>query len=345
MYRHISHKINDNQTKYYFTVDNNNQNCKGFDEISYAEFINLLKSKNNDFLKVFYESLNDATDKLSAYFWECIPTSQKSINKKFEFVVTKSEALNNITQDSKPFAEHLAKLDAYKDSFVSFPNKNKDAVLVIPASITRKWESGGKTEMFDYKNISQFTKNAPLKQQSKFWQEVANRLSEKLEDGATHWLSTHGLGVPYLHVRIDNQPKYYSFEEYKTQQEDNAKDENIEKNKADIVPQQKAVNDLSKPIKEESLDNKQDDNKDLLPSKNDNNNSDELKEKTLQNLDETGFNQEHLANSSSIEQENTEKANSQKNKLLLIGGIGAILVIGIGLVIWWKWKKDKTNQK
>jgi len=28
-------------------------------------------------------------------------------------------------------------------------------------------------------------------------------------------LSTHGLGVPYLHVRIDNRPKYYSYKDYK----------------------------------------------------------------------------------------------------------------------------------
>jgi len=68
MYRYISHKINDNQIKYCYTVDNNNQNCRGFDEISYAEFIHLLKSENNDFLMVFFKSLNDATDNLSAYF-------------------------------------------------------------------------------------------------------------------------------------------------------------------------------------------------------------------------------------------------------------------------------------
>ena len=326
MYRYISHKINDNQIKYYYTVDNNNQNCRGFDEISYAEFIHLLKSENNDFLMVFFKSLNDATDNLSAYFWECVPVSQKLINKKFEFVVTKSEELNNITLDSGPFAKHLADIAIAGTWVGSFPNKGKDAVLIIPSA-----KKDYKKNIIDYKNISQFTKNASQEQKQKFWQEVANRLSRELEKNeAPKWLSTHGLGVPYLHVRIDNRPKYYHFEEYKTkknQQENNAK------------------NDKLTPIKEEALDNKQDENKGSLPLKNDNNNSDELEEKTSQNLDKIGLDQKHLANSFLIEQENAEKASSQKDKLLLIGGTGVILLIGIVLAIWWKWKKDKTNQK
>jgi len=69
MYKYIPHQLNDSQIKYHFAVvDDEEQNCKGFDEISYAEFIHLLKSENKDFLKAFCETLNNATDKLSAYF-------------------------------------------------------------------------------------------------------------------------------------------------------------------------------------------------------------------------------------------------------------------------------------
>ena len=35
--------------------------------------------------------------------------------------------------------------------------------------------------------------------------------------GATRWLSTSGLGISYLHVRIDKRPKYYSHQEYLTE--------------------------------------------------------------------------------------------------------------------------------
>ena len=228
--------------------------------------------------------------------------------------MTKSEELNNITLDSGPFAKHLDDIVIAGTWVGSFPNKGKDAVLIIPSA-----KKDYKKNIIDYKNISQFTKNASQEQKQKFWQEVANRLSRELEKNeAPKWLSTHGLGVPYLHVRIDNRPKYYHFEEYKTeknQQESNAK------------------NDKLTPIKEEALDNKQDENKGSLPLKNDNNNSDELEEKTSQNLDKIGLDQKHLANSFLIEQENAEKASSQKDKLLLIGGTGVILLIGIVLAI------------
>ncbi|CAJ0768695.1 13581_t:CDS:2, partial [Entrophospora sp. SA101] len=60
----------------------------------------------------------------------------------------------------------------------SFPTPRKDSVLVIP--IPKPGPD------LDFKNISQFTKNAPDEQQQ-----------------------------AYLHVRIDKQPKYYQFEEYK----------------------------------------------------------------------------------------------------------------------------------
>ena len=82
MYQINKIKTNNNQFKYFFT--NSNQ------KLTYQQFINLLKSKDKEFLKIFRETLNNATDELSAYFWECIPVSNKTIDKEFEFVATKS---------------------------------------------------------------------------------------------------------------------------------------------------------------------------------------------------------------------------------------------------------------
>ncbi|CAG8677051.1 13080_t:CDS:1, partial [Cetraspora pellucida] len=100
------------------------------------------------------------------------------------------------------------KLTVCHDNYVcSFSNLGKDATLIVPMPY----------HDLDYKHLSNFTKNAPKEQQIKFWQEVANKLSEILEIGTTRprWLSTHGLGVPYLHVRIDDKPKYYSYLPFK----------------------------------------------------------------------------------------------------------------------------------
>ncbi len=52
---------------------------------------------------------------------------------------------------------------------------------------------------------------------STFWSTVARSALEELSrrpEGKSLWMSTAGQGVPWLHFRIENSPKYYSFEPY-----------------------------------------------------------------------------------------------------------------------------------
>jgi hypothetical protein len=37
----------------------------------------------------------------------------------------------------------------------------------------------------------------------------------RVEEGTCVWLSTSGLGVPWLHVRVDSDPKYYQHRPYR----------------------------------------------------------------------------------------------------------------------------------
>lgn len=195
-WNYTSTKINDNTYKYKITLDGG--------EIDFSDFIALLKDKKKDFFQAFQGALKDANAKFSAYFWECSPVSKDTINKPFEFVVTKSISLDNISQDYSSFDEHFA--NGNEQQVVSFLNLGGDAILVVPIP----------QENLDYKNISQFTKNASDEQQQEFWGEVVDKLSKELEKSTgPRWLSTNGLGVHYLHVRIDRRPKYYSFWEYK----------------------------------------------------------------------------------------------------------------------------------
>src|SRR5437773_1533901 len=78
-------------------------------KLTYRNFINLLKVKDENFLRTFRDELNRASSEMSAYFWECIPVSNNTIDKTFEFVLVKSEALNNIRQDYSSFQEHFRK--------------------------------------------------------------------------------------------------------------------------------------------------------------------------------------------------------------------------------------------
>ncbi|CAG8795880.1 hypothetical protein C2G38_2243500 [Gigaspora rosea] len=88
--------IDNNTLKYHFLNAKDNK-------LSYAEFIKLLHLGDENFLDIFKKALNEATDELSAYFWECPPVSKETTNKPFEFVVTKSDTLSYIKQDYSSF--------------------------------------------------------------------------------------------------------------------------------------------------------------------------------------------------------------------------------------------------
>jgi hypothetical protein len=46
--------------------------------------------------------------------------------------------------------------------------------------------------------------------------EAVGRVAERRLGTAPVWLSTAGAGVSWLHVRLDDRPKYYAFTPYKT---------------------------------------------------------------------------------------------------------------------------------
>jgi len=119
-------------------------------------------------------------------------------------MAVKSEELVNINQDYSAFKEHLNK--AKKQFFCSFPSLKKDIKLIVPIPCENE-----NNELLDYKNISEFAKNAPFDQFVELWSEAARVLEEELEDDKIIGLSTHGLGVYYLHVRIDINPTHYDY--------------------------------------------------------------------------------------------------------------------------------------
>ena len=55
MYIIIKNKINDNKVKYQFTKKQDNS------KLTYAEFINLLRNRDNEFLKDFREVISRAS--------------------------------------------------------------------------------------------------------------------------------------------------------------------------------------------------------------------------------------------------------------------------------------------
>ncbi|KAK1864801.1 hypothetical protein I4F81_007343 [Pyropia yezoensis] len=78
--------------------------------------------------------------------------------------------------------------------------------------------SGGGEALRPYAHIGAFVRGAPAPAVAALWAAVGDAVTARLatNDGRPLWVSTAGLGVPWLHVRLDNAPKYYRVQAYRT---------------------------------------------------------------------------------------------------------------------------------
>ena len=106
--------------------------------------------------------------------------------------------LDKMKEDYSSFYEYIKKS---KNKYViSFNNLSNDTLLIIPTPKKNK----------KFTTIKDFMDNASEIQQKYFWKYVSKTVKKLIKDGKTkYWISTHGLGVPYFHLRISLKPKYY----------------------------------------------------------------------------------------------------------------------------------------
>ena len=169
--------------------------------VSYAEAIELWQ-RDAPFRAGFIGVLADAS--FGAYFWETPPITRQTATRPFEFVLVNGPALADSPPDADAFARHFQKAGTDAD-VAAFHNLGRDAVLVAPTPRARADV---------YAHIATFSRNAPMDQQHAFWRAVGRVMSEHLTDRPL-WLSTSGLGIAWLHARLDTRPKYYTFDAYR----------------------------------------------------------------------------------------------------------------------------------
>ena len=100
-------------------------------------------------------------------------------------------------QNYEPFKEYFVE----NEYVVSFPTKNSNGntILVVPTPIKGK----------NYATLRDFVDNAPETQQKEFWKRVSKEARIFMKKKGKVWISVHGLGVHYTHVRISSVPKNY----------------------------------------------------------------------------------------------------------------------------------------
>ncbi len=157
---------------------------------------------DHSFRSFFISVLADAP--FPAYFWETPPVTRTSIDREFEFVLVDSRSLAGVRTDDQTFANHFASAQP-GESVIEFANLGGDATLVV--------QCPGEP-MSAYSQISTFEREAPDDQQQELWSMVGAALKRQLGTQPI-WLNTSGLGIYWLHIRLDSSPKYYTHEPYR----------------------------------------------------------------------------------------------------------------------------------
>jgi len=138
---------------------------------------------------------------LSAFFWEMPPLTVETLDGPFQCVLVAGPELETIPPEPGAFQEHFRA----GGDVVVFANLGRDAVLIAPAP-----RGSGAA----YGHLGSFLRWGPASQRDHLWQQVGRTLLGHLSATPT-WLSTAGLGVAWLHVRLDSRPKYYRHRPYK----------------------------------------------------------------------------------------------------------------------------------
>ncbi|CAD7698889.1 unnamed protein product [Ostreobium quekettii] len=162
-----------------------------------------------EFAVMFSQTL--AASHHEAFFWETIPFTRSTLHKDFEMVLVYASRLVRTQANPSPFRDNL--VTHGQGSVAVFQNLGRDALLVCPCPI-----SG---ENSHYGHLASFVRGAPEQQQVEFWSTLAVAIESRLEEveEAPVWVSTAGLGVPWLHARLDSRPKYYKHGRFKTARE------------------------------------------------------------------------------------------------------------------------------
>jgi uncharacterized protein DUF6940 len=144
-----------------------------------------------------------ASARFDAFFWETPPVTSRTLERDFEVALVDAPPLARIAADPFAFAEHFS--SSGTADVISFPNLGRDAVLVVPCP---------RVAPQTYAHLATFLRGAPESQLDAFFRALAIAVEGRVGP-APMWVSTAGLGVSWLHLRLDSRPKYYTHAPYR----------------------------------------------------------------------------------------------------------------------------------
>lgn len=173
----------------------------GDSELTFGQVLTLWANQP-EFRDWFNDLLADVP--FAAFNWETPPLTARQLDRAFEFAVLDNPGLDR-TPNPADFSSQFK--HAGPEDVIEFPNLGKNAILVVPSPPSTGSHAG-------YCHLASFVRQAPARQKSKLWEVVAHAMKRRLQCADPVWLSTAGGGVPWLHIRLDDRPKYYRYQPY-----------------------------------------------------------------------------------------------------------------------------------
>jgi len=173
-------------------------------DVSLSEFFECLSTSRkfrNDIINIF------KNNKYNNCLWEFPPITSSTLNDKASFVIIPTSKFPSA--DPSSFNDKFNVTKSTK--FVIFDNISGDTKLISPVPSTKKENNnefcGHIMNFMKYCDDDQ--KHDLLKM---LGDHVKNIMSLSIKQSI--YVSTHGHGIPWLHIRISTHPKYYVYKKY-----------------------------------------------------------------------------------------------------------------------------------
>jgi len=172
---------------------------KGNKNLTFKDVFELWKS-NSAFVEFYKDELIKFD--YQAFYWEHPAIKKEFLEKKYECILQRSRPLEYLPCDENAFKEYIH----VKGQVSDFINIGKDARLIVPTK---------RTDKEIYNHMGKFIRLAEREQVIEVFKRVGIAIFEEIEKQKLIWLNTAGLGVIWLHIRMDTRPKYYKTKWYK----------------------------------------------------------------------------------------------------------------------------------
>jgi hypothetical protein len=139
----------------------------------------------------------------AALLWETPALAPVDDARAAELMVIDSPALAQRAPDPSAFSAVFA---ATREAVATFANLDGSSTLIAPHPARAPGAA----------HLAAFVRAAPAEVVDALWIAVARAVAAwRAARARTLWVSTSGLAVPWLHVRLDGAPKYYAHAPYR----------------------------------------------------------------------------------------------------------------------------------